>query len=133
MEESGPSAFLLYIDNIHQQSLQKRCQTTSHQHVAGAPDALVQRQTVAQQVTAYHAYRTHHKQGNHLLLYGLTLTYQHTTVESQQHMSHTRDGAYQTLRVNSTLMIQMVVAKQFQVNLSQNVLAGILGIAVAQH
>ena len=48
-------------------------------------------------------------------------------------MGHRRDGAQQTLGIDGTLMIEMIVAEEMEVDLRQHIHAGILGIAVAKN
>ena len=132
VEEGGPTRFLLDIDDIHQEGLEEGGETAGDHHIAGAPDALVEWQTIREQITSNNEDRTHHKQGNHLLFDGLFLTDEFATIEAEQHMGDGRDGAQQSLRIDRALMIEMVVAEEVEVDLRQNIDTGILGIAIAE-
>ena len=133
VEERCPTGFLLNINDIHEESLQQRGQTTGHHHIAGTPDALVEGQTVREQVTANDKNRAHHEEGYHLIANDLFLTDEFSTIEAQQHMGNGRDGAQESLGINRTLMIEVVVAEEVQVDLRQDIDTRILGIAVAQN
>ena len=47
-------------------------------------------------------------------------------------MGYGGDGTQQALRINGTLMIEMIVAKEFEIYLCQDIDIGILGITVSE-
>ena len=132
VEERGPRLLLTDIDDIHQESLKQRCQATGHKDVAGAPDALVERKAIREQITSDDEHRADNEDGDDLIAYCLLLTDKHAAIESQQHMSHRGYRAQQTLWIDRTLMIDMIISEELQVGLSQDIDVGILSIAVAE-
>ena len=132
MEEGSPTRLLLDINHIHQECLKQRGEATGHHHIAGTPDALVERESVGKQITSDDKDGTHPKKGDDLLLDGLFLSDELTTIETQQHMGYRRDGTHQALWVYRTLVIDMVVTKDLQIGLSQDIYISIIGIAIAK-
>ena len=133
VEERRPPGFLLNVDQIHQESLQKGGEATGNEHVAGTPDALVERQAKREQIAPDDKHRTHHKEGDDLIADSRILTDELTAIEAQKHMGDGGDSAQQSLGIDGTLVIDMIVAKEIQIGLCQHVDAGILSIAVTQH
>ena len=132
MEESGPARLLLNIDDIHQESLKQGGEATGDHHIAGTPDALVEGETVREQIATNDEDGAHHEEGDDFIRDRFFLADKFATIETKQHMGNRRDGAQQALRINRALMIKMVVAEEIEVDLRQDVDAGILGIAVAK-
>jgi len=93
MEESGPIGFFLNIDDIHQEGLEQGGETTGDHDVAGAPDALVEGQTVRKEVASDDEESTHHEEGDDLIRDSLFLADKLATIETKQHMGDRRDGA----------------------------------------
>ena len=48
-------------------------------------------------------------------------------------MGYRRNGAHQSLWIHRTLMIDVVIAKDLQIGLGQDVHIGIIGIAITKH
>lgn len=132
VEESGPTGFLLNIDDIHEEGLKQGGEAAGNHDVAGAPDALVQRQTVRKQVTTDDEDGTHDEEGNDLIGNIIFLTDEFATIEAEEDMGDGGDGAQQTLGIDGTLMIEMIVAEEVEVDLRQDIDAGILSIAITQ-
>ena len=132
MEESGPTGFLLNIDDIHQEGLKQGGKTAGDHDITGTPDTLVQRQSVGKQIASDDEDSAHDKERNNFIRDGLFLADEFTTIEAEQHMGHRGNGAQQTLRIDRTLMIEMIVAKKIHIDLRQDIDAGILGIAIAK-
>ena len=93
MEESGPTGFLLNIDDIHEEGLQQGGEAAGDHDVAGAPDALVEGQTIREQIASNDKDGAHDKEGDDLIRNGIFLTDEFATIEAQQDMGDGRDGA----------------------------------------
>ena len=120
------------INDVHEQCLEEGGEATGHEDVTGTPDALIERQTVGEQIAADDEYRTEHEDGDDLLLDSLTLTDESAAIEAKQHMGDGGDGAQQSLGIDRTFVINVVVAQHLQIELRQNIRIGIVGIAVAE-
>ena len=120
------------VNDLHQEGLEEGGEAAGHEDIAGAPDALVQRQAVGEQIAANDTNRAHDEEGDDLVADGLFLTDEPSAVEAQQGVGDGRDGAHETLGIDGTLMVEVVVAEEVQVDLRQHVHAGILDIAVAE-
>ena len=83
MEESGPIGFLLNIDDIHQEGLEQGGEATGDHNVAGAPDALVEGQTIREQVATDDEDGTHHEEGDDLIRDSLFLADEFATIEAE--------------------------------------------------
>ena len=112
--------------------MQQGGEATGDHHIAGTPDALVERQAVREQIATNDEDGAHHEEGDDFIRDRFFLADKFATIETKQHMGNRRDGAQQALRINRALMIKMVVAKEVEVDLRQDVDAGILGIAIAK-
>ena len=132
VEESGPIGFLLNIDDIHQEGLEQGGETTGNHNIAGAPDALVEGQAVREKIASDDEDGTHDEEGNDLIGNGIFLTDELATVEAEEDVGDGGDGAQQTLRIDGTLVIEMIVAEKVEIDLRQDIDASILGIAIAQ-
>ena len=93
VEESGPIGFLLNIDDIHQEGLKQRGESAGNHDIAGAPDALVEGQTIREQIATDDENGTHHEEGDDLIRDCLFLADEFATIETKQHMGDRRDGA----------------------------------------
>ena len=93
MEESGPTGFLLNIDDIHQEGLEQGGEATGNHNVAGAPDALVEGETVREQIATDDENGTHHEEGDDLIRDSILLADEFATIETKQHMGDRRYGA----------------------------------------
>jgi len=93
VEESGPIGFLLNINHIHQEGLEQGGEATGDHNVAGAPDALVEGETVREQIATDDENGTHHEEGDDLIRDCLFLADEFATIETKQHMGDRRDGA----------------------------------------
>ena len=132
VEESGPTGFLLNIDDIHEEGLKQGGEATGDHDVAGTPDALVEGETVREKVASDDEDGTHDKEGNDLIRNIIFLTDEFATIEAEEDMGDGGDGAQQTLGIDGTLMIEMIVAEEVEVDLRQDIDAGILSIAITQ-
>ena len=112
--------------------MQQGGEATGDHHIAGTPDALVEGETVREQIATNDEDGAHHEEGDDLIRDRLFLTDKFATIETKQYVGDRRNGAQQALRINRALMIKMVVAKEVEVDLRQDVDAGILGIAIAK-
>lgn len=100
--------------------------------VAGTPDALVEGETIREKVASDDEDGTHDKEGNDLIRNIIFLTDEFATIEAEEDMGDGGDGAQQTLGIDGTLMIEMIVAEEVEVDLRQDIDAGILSIAITQ-
>ena len=132
VEESGPIGFLLNIDDIHEEGLEQGGEAAGNHDVAGTPDALVEGETVREKVASDDEDGTHDKEGNDLIRNIIFLTDEFATIEAEEDVGDGGDGAQQTLRIDGTLVIEMIVAEEVEIDLRQDIDASILGIAIAQ-
>ena len=93
VEEGGPTGFLLNIDDIHEEGLKQGGEATGDHDIAGAPDALVERQAVREKIASDDEDGTHDKEGNDLIGNIIFLTDELATIEAEEDMGDGRDGA----------------------------------------
>ena len=130
LEEGAPALLSLQVDDHHQDTLQQGCQSASHHDIARAPYPLVERQAIRQQVTADHQDSPHEEELQHFLLHRGSLFHEHPAIETDEHMSHRRDGAQQSLGIDGTLVVEMFGAEQADIDPCQDV-GRVLRIAIA--
>ena len=82
LERHGPTTMAADVDEVHEQSLQGSCQTTGHQHIRRTPDALVQRQSILQQVPQNDECGPCEQESIHLLRHISSLHHALATVET---------------------------------------------------
>ena len=132
MEESGPIGFLLNINDIHEEGLEQGSKTTGDHDITGTPDTLVEWEAVGKQIASDNKDGTYNEKGDDLIRDRLILANESAAIEAEQHMGNGGNSAQQALRIDRTLMIKMVVAEEVEVDLRQDIDAGILGIAIAK-
>ena len=120
-EDVEAPVFVFEVDDEHDESLRERRQSAADEHVRRAPYAFVQRQSVCEQIADDDAHRADDEQVHRLMLHRWRLLYQSSAVEAYQHVSHAADGAEESFGVDGALVVQVVVAEEPEVCLSNDV------------
>ena len=121
LEEGAPLLFPPHVDDDHQQSLQERCQSAGHQYITWAPNPLVERQAIGQEVTGEHQYRADEEEADDLLVDCIRLFHPHSAIEADEHMRHRGDCAQEALRVDRSFVVKMFGTEEGDIDPCQNV------------